>query len=144
MRSIELLVQCVQQQVDVELEVALKHIHKLVRLELSLQDVLNRDQRTGAGDLDVSAAALEVEHSDLVTADGQIDDAPIALGHSLPGDDNTSVGESPHAVLVRSKLGHAAGALQFALVVELFREWKEETFFAIKSNQFREAMNHIG
>lgn len=55
--------------------------------------------------------ALEIEDTDLVTADSQVDDSPVALDHALPRYDNTSVSESADAILVGAKLGHTAGAL---------------------------------
>jgi len=71
-----------QQQIDVESQVALEKCHKLVCLELGLQEVLDRHKSTGARDLDVAAATLEGENADLVARDGQIDLSPIAFRHA--------------------------------------------------------------
>lgn len=104
-----------------------------MRLELSLQNVFNRDECAGTGDLDVTTAALEVKDANLIATYSQIDHTPVTFGHTLPGDNDTSVGKRAHAVLVRTKLGDPARALQLALMVELLGKGKEETFFAVAS-----------
>jgi hypothetical protein len=65
--SVELLVEEMQQQINVELEVALEQSHELVGLELCLQEVLNRHQGTGSRDLDVSSRTLKTEDTHFVT-----------------------------------------------------------------------------
>lgn len=78
----------------------------------------------------MSAAAFEVEHTDFVTADGQVDGTPIALWNTLPGDNNAFIGKGAHAVFVGSKLGDATRAFKFAFVVILLGEREKESFFA--------------
>lgn len=56
-----------------------KNIHELMRLELRLQKILDRYEGTRARDLDMAAAALDVEYAYLVTRDGEVDIAPIAF-----------------------------------------------------------------
>ena len=119
-----------QQQVDIQPQIPLKETHKLVRLKLRLQKVLDGHERAGAGHLDVAATALDAEHADLVARDGQVDLVPVALGDALPRDEHALVVERPRAVLVRAELGHAARPLELALVVVLLGEGKEEAFFA--------------
>jgi len=73
-----------QQQINIQLQVPLKEIHELVRLKLSLQQILNGYQGASPGDLDVPSASLQTENSDLVARDGQIDLAPIPFGDAVP------------------------------------------------------------
>jgi hypothetical protein len=118
-----------QQQINVESQVALEECHKLVCLELGLQEVLDRHKSTGARDLDVAAAALEGENADLVARDGQIDLSPIAFRHARPRYEDTFVEKSSSAVFVRAELGDSPASLELALVIVLFGEWKEKPFF---------------
>lgn len=91
LRSVELLVDQVQEQVHVELEVALEEVHELVGLELRLEEVLDGDEGAGAGHLDVSAGALDGEDTDFVAADGDVD--LVVVGDAGPGDEDALVGE---------------------------------------------------
>jgi hypothetical protein len=128
LRSVELFVDEVQQQVDVELEVALKEVHELVRLELGLQEVLDGDKGAGAGHLDVAAGALDGEDADLVAADGDVN--LVVVCDAGPGDEDALVGELAGRVLEAAEFGDAAAALELALVVVLAGEGEEEAFFA--------------
>lgn len=130
LRPIKLLINQMQQQIHIQPQPPLEKRHELVRLKLRLQQVLDRHQRARARHLDVRAAALEREDADLVARDGQVDLAPVALGDPLPGDEDALVREGAGRVLVRAELGDAAGAEEVALVVVLFGEGEEETFFA--------------
>lgn len=130
LRPIKLLINQMQQQIHIQPQPPLEKRHELVRLKLRLQQVLDRHQRARARHLDVRAAALEREDADLVARDGQVDLAPVALGDPLPGDEDALVREGAGRVLVRAELGDAAGTEEVALVVVLFGEGEEETFFA--------------
>lgn len=119
-----------QQQVDVESQVALEVIDELVCFELRLQEIFNGDDGARARDLDVATAALNVEDADLVAGDSQANTSPLALGVTFPFNDYTLVGKLSNAVLVRAKLWNAACTFEFTLVVILPREGHEESFFA--------------
>ena len=97
---IKLLVQQMQQQVDIEPHVPLKQRHKLMSLELSLEQVLNGHQRTSTRNLDMTPASLEGKDADLVARDGEVDLAPFTLGNARPRDKYALVREGARAVLV--------------------------------------------
>lgn len=100
-------------------------------LELGLEEVLDGDEGAGARHLDVAPAALELEDTDLVARDGQVDVAPVAVGDALPGHHHALLRERPRAVLERPELGHPAGPLQLPLVVVLLREGEEEALLSV-------------
>lgn len=120
-----------QQQINIQPQLALKQVHELVRLKLRLQQVLDGHQRASSGHLDVAPAAFQRKDADLVARDGDVDLAPVALGNTRPRDKHALVTEGAGRVLEGAKLGHAAGALELALVVVLFGEGEEEALFAV-------------
>lgn len=119
-----------QQQVDVQFEVSLEEVHKLVRLELGLKQVFDGDLTARPGYLDMAARALDREHADLVARDGEIDLVQVPVDDPRPRHEDAPLGEGAGAVLVRPELRDAAAALELALVVVLFGEGEEEALFA--------------
>lgn len=125
--AVEFLVHQMQQEIDVEFEVALKEVHKLMRLKLRLQQIFDIDDSAGAGHLNVPTGALNDKHTDLVAGNGHVD--LVIVRHALPCHEHALVRESARAVHVAAKLGHLAAAFQLALVVVLLGKWHQESLF---------------
>ena len=70
LRAVELLVKQVEEEIDVEAEAPFEEGDELVGLELGLEEVLDGDEPAGAGYLDVAAAALKLEYTDLIARNG--------------------------------------------------------------------------
>lgn len=79
----------------------------------------------------MAATTFDVEHTDFVTRDREVDIAPISFRNALPRYNNTLLSESTHAIFVRAKLRDSTRTFKFSLMVVLLGEGKKESLFPI-------------
>lgn len=120
-----------QEQVDIQLHLALEERHELMIVELSLEEVVEGNMRRRTGDLDGAHGALEEKDADGIRGDGQVDLVVLLLGISLVHHQHAFIGQAASGVFEGAEFGHPSCPLQFALVVVLLREGNEEAFFPV-------------
>ena len=109
---------------------ALEEGHELMVIELGLKEVVERDGRTSARDLNAAQTTFDEEHADFIRGDGQVDLIVLFLGVAFVTHQDAFVGKGSCGVFERSEFRDSPGSLKFSLVVVLLGEGEEEPFFS--------------
>ena len=133
--SVEFLIDQMKEQVDVDLGPSssltfTEKVHKLMIIKLRRQTILKRHLCACARNLNTPHAPLNIKHTNLITADRDIDFLVLLLGVSAPGHEDAFIPEVTGGVFEGPEFGLPAGFLEFALVVVLPGEGEEETFLS--------------
>lgn len=124
-----------KEQIDVDLGPSsplafTEKVHKLMIIKLCRQTILKRHLCACARNLNTPHAPLDIKHTNLITANRDVDFLVLLLGVSAPGHEDAFVPEITSGVFEGPESGLAAGFLEFALVVVLAGEREEETFLS--------------
>lgn len=79
-----------QEQINVQLQRALKQIHELVIIELRSEAILKRHLSRCTRYLNATQATFDEEYSDFITGDCDIDLIVLPFGVTLPRNQNAS------------------------------------------------------
>lgn len=108
-----------------------EEIHKLVVVELRLEEAVQRHLGESTGDHHGALGTLDLEDTRLVAGDGDVHAVPLSLVVSRPGDEDALLGQVAGGVFEGTEAVLATAVLEFTLVVVLAGEGKEELLLAL-------------